>query len=432
MAAYDTRLTPELQAEATFLAILFFLLPPSNPLALSENPDPSFRFERNRMLYFPHGGEFVHQPIIPGLPDDLALRCLAKVSHGYHGALQTVSKSWRRLLSSSDYANYKAKHGWIGDWLFVLTERSDNHWIAYDPQADIWHPLPKIPMSHSHWQHSGFSCVCVSTCLLVIGGSYAPHDPALSHIKPLITNHVLQFDPFKKQWTTVASMRTPRSHFACSVISGKVYVAGGRNSSSSSGLKLAEVYDPLTDRSFRWEELPPMHHPQMDCLGLSYKGKLHVLNDLVGLADRNRSEVFNPLNSTWCIVEDTWPFSRAMQFSVQVIGDAQVYTVVDWGESLIKTRDNEKGDWYNVGSVPPIILSDHYRPVEAFGYGFAALKNKLYVLGGTALSYTIEMERNKTNVQAIKWLHPRMCILGRINFFMIKVVLLNEAKQRRL
>ncbi|KAK0608464.1 hypothetical protein LWI29_031078 [Acer saccharum] len=302
------------------------------------------------MLYFPHGGEFVHQPIIPGLPDDLALRCLAKVSHGYHGALQTVSKSWRRLLSSSDYANYKAKHGWIGDWLFVLTERSDNHWIAYDPQADIWHPLPKIPTSHSHWQHSGFSC----------------------------------FDPFKKHWTTVASMRTPRSHFACSVISGKVYVAGGRNSSSSSGLKLAEVYDPLTNR---WEELPPMRHPQMDCLGLSYKGKLHVLNDLVGLADRNRSEVFNPLNSTWCIVEDTWPFSRAMQFSVQVIGDAQVYTVVDWGESLIKTRDNEKGDWYNVGSVPPIILSDHYRPVEAFGYGFAALKNKLYVLGGTALRW---------------------------------------------
>ncbi|KAL5782829.1 hypothetical protein ACOSP7_007858 [Xanthoceras sorbifolium] len=328
--------------------------------------------------------EFVHQPVIPGLPDDLALRCLAKVSHGYHGALQTVSKSWRRLLCSSDYANYKAKNGWIGDWLFVLTERSDNHWIAYDPEADTWHPLPKIPMPHHDWQHSGFACVCVSNRLLVIGGSYAPHDPALSHIKPLITNDVLQFDPFKKQWTSVASMQTPRSHFACSVISGKVYVAGGRNSASTRGLKLAEVYDPLTNR---WEELPPMRYPQMDCLGLSYKGKLHVLNDLVGLADRNRSEVFNPSNSTWCIVEDSWPFSRAMQFSVQVIGDARVYTVVDWGESLIKTRDNEKGDWYNVGSVPSVILSDHYRPVEAFGYGFAALKNKLYVLGGTALRW---------------------------------------------
>ncbi|KAK4856269.1 hypothetical protein QYF36_015884 [Acer negundo] len=239
----------------------------------------------------------------------------------------------------------------------------------------------------------------------------------------IVTGNILDFhfDPFKKHWTTVASMLTPRSHFACSVISGKVYVAGGRNSSSSNGLKLAEVYDPLTDR---WEELPPMRHPQMDCLGLSYKGKLHVLNDLVGLADRNRSEVFNPLNSTWCIVEDTWPFSRAMQFSVQVIGDAQVYTVVDWGESLIKTRDNEKGDWYNVGSVPSIILSDHYRPVEAFGYGFAALKNKLYVLGGTALRWE-DSRGGRFDIR-------RMCILGRINFFMIKAVLLNEAKQRRL
>lgn len=152
------------------------------------------------------------------------------------------------LVRSSDYAHYKAKEGWRGNWLFVLTEQSNNQWVAYDPEADRWHPLPKISGDCADRQHVGFSCACVYNQLLVIGGSYAPLDSSLSRQRPLITNHVLHFDPFKKQWTCVARMQTPRSHFACAVISGKVYVAGGRSLSCPRGLALAEVYDPLTDK----------------------------------------------------------------------------------------------------------------------------------------------------------------------------------------
>lgn len=186
--------------------------------------------------------------IIPGLPDDLAMRCLAKISHGYHGILATVSKNWRDILGSSEFANFRATDGYCGSWLFVLTEKSNNQWIAYDPEADRWHPLPKIEGDNADLQHFGFSCVCIRKRLLVIGGSYAPREPPVPQQKPTVTNDVWQFDPFRKKWTKVASMRTPRSHFACSVISGKVYVAGGRNTSSSRGLALAEVYDPVADR----------------------------------------------------------------------------------------------------------------------------------------------------------------------------------------
>ncbi|XP_015574720.1 F-box/kelch-repeat protein At1g16250 isoform X1 [Ricinus communis] len=331
--------------------------------------------------------ESIHQPIIPGLPDDLALRCLAKLSHGHHGLLETVSKRWRNLIRSLDYGHYKSREGWCGNWLFVLTEQSKNQWVAYDPEADRWHPLPNSSEDYAGWQHFGFSCVCVSNRLLVIGGSYMPNDSSLPHQKPLITDQVLQFDPFKKEWKSMARMRTPRSHFACSVISGKVYVAGGRNLSCTRGLALAEVYDPLLDKNCRWDELPPMPNPQTDCLGLSYKGKLHVLSDQVGLSDMNASQVFEPSKESWCIVKDIWPFSRAMQFSVQVMGDGQVYTVVDWGESLIKTRDSEKGEWYNVGAVPSVILHNHTRALEAFGYGFATLREELFVLGGKVLKW---------------------------------------------
>ncbi|XP_063939361.1 F-box/kelch-repeat protein At1g16250 [Daucus carota subsp. sativus] len=324
------------------------------------------------------------QAIIPGLPDDLALRCLAKLSHGYHGILETVSKGWRDVLRSSDYSNYKAREGWSGDWLFVLTEGSKNQWVAYDPEADKWHSLPNISGNSSTGQHYGFSCVTVCNKFLVIGGSYAPRDPIFPNQKPFITSDVVQYDPFTKRWTRAASMRTPRSHFACSVVCGKVYVAGGRTSQCARGLADVEVYDLATDK---WEDLPPMPGPLMDCLGLSYQGKFYVLSDQVGLPEQKTSDVFDPSERTWYTVDDVWPFSRAMHFAVQVMTDDLVYTVVDWGESCIKSRDTEKGEWRHVGSVPPVNLPDHPRPLETFGYGFAALRKQLYVLGGRVLRW---------------------------------------------
>ncbi|PHU11974.1 F-box/kelch-repeat protein [Capsicum chinense] len=196
----------------------------------------------------------IDQPLIPGLPDDLALRCLAKISHGYHGTLETVCRGWRKLFRSAEYSNYKAREGWSENWLFVLAGESKNQWVAYDPEADRWHPLPRIPTSHPDQEHLGFSCVCVLNKFLLIGGTYGTRDPVFPHQGAVTTNEVFQFDPFRKEWRKVASMRTPRSHFACSVVSGKVYVAGGRNTSLIEGLALAEVYNPLTDkRDFLWE-----------------------------------------------------------------------------------------------------------------------------------------------------------------------------------
>ncbi|KAH0864022.1 hypothetical protein HID58_081233 [Brassica napus] len=41
---------------------------------------------------------------------------------------------------------------------------------------------------------------------------------------------------------------------------------------------------------------------------------------------------------------------------------------------------------YNVGSVPSVILPNHPRELEAFGYGFAALRDELFVVGGKLLN----------------------------------------------
>ncbi|GFZ13812.1 Galactose oxidase/kelch repeat superfamily protein [Actinidia rufa] len=73
------------------------------------------------------------------------------------------------------------------------------------------------------------------------------------------------------------------------------------------------------------------------------------------MPDQKTSEVFNPSDGTWCTVDDIWPFSRAMNFAVQVMGDDRLCTVVDWGESSIKMRD-ARGERHHVGSVPSRVL----------------------------------------------------------------------------
>lgn len=187
--------------------------------------------------------------LIPGLPDELALQCLAKISHGYHCTLQAVCSRWNSLIQSEEFGWAQYKEGKCRDWLFVLTEEpTDGCWIAYDPIAGNWHVLPPIPGTSADNRHYGFSCVGVAKRLLVMGGYYTPFDPQMQPVKFFATNKVLKFDPFTKKWSQVASMTIPRCSFACAVIGGKVYVAGGCSSSRRSPLSHAEVYDPIKDR----------------------------------------------------------------------------------------------------------------------------------------------------------------------------------------
>lgn len=49
--------------------------------------------------------------------------------------------------------------------------------------------------------------------------------------------------------------------------------------------------------------------------------------------------------------------------------------------------DTDEREWYNVGAVPSVILPDHPRELEAFGYGFPALRDELNVIGGKVLKW---------------------------------------------
>eukprot|EP00249_Psilotum_nudum_P007580 c20672_g1_i1 orf=206-1249(-) len=311
----------------------------------------------SRFSYDDNIGSIV-EPLIPGLPDDLALQCLAKISHGYHGVLQAVCKRWQRLIGSQTYIRAQAQEGRCGDWLFVLTEETkDGRWNAYDPAADRWHFLPRVPDIRSRQHHHGFACTGVGKKLLVMGGYYTSNDTVTQPVKFYATNEVLQFDPFTKQWSRVASMRVARCNFACAVIGGKVYVAGGCSSSRSNPLADAEVYDSATDK---WQDLPPLPSAREDCVGVNLGGLFYVVAGVVdNHISQKQAEVFDPERSVWYSIWDMWLFARQMPCPVTAV-DGCIYALDDWDANYIKAWKPYGMGWEKLGPVPPVHLQGRF------------------------------------------------------------------------
>ncbi|KAL2652475.1 hypothetical protein R1flu_020603 [Riccia fluitans] len=332
-----------------------------------------------------HGEGEPVESIIPGLPDDLALLCLAKISHGYHGMLQAVCKRWHFLVQTSEYARAQYQERRCGDWLFVNTEEpKEGNWTAYDPEAGKWHVLPPMPGVTADHRHYGFACVGVANRLLVMGGYYTPFDPPMQPVKYFATNEVWQFDPFSKHWSKVASMRTCRCSFACAVIGGKVYVAGGCSSSRRRPLACAEVYDPLEDR---WEDIAPLPNARDDCVGVALGDLFYVIAGIIeNHADQRTVEVYDPSRMAWYSLPDVWLFSRQMPCPVTSM-QGSMYALDDWDANTIKVYEPQVGAWVSVGPVPGVEVPGQDRRPKGFNFGLTGLRDELYVLGGKVLRW---------------------------------------------
>ncbi|ERN02091.1 F-box/kelch-repeat protein At1g16250 isoform X2 [Amborella trichopoda] len=248
--------------------------------------------------------------------------------------------------------------------------------------------MPELPGEVFGAIRHGFSCVSISKRFLVIGGYFQSLLSIASKFSAM--NDVIKFDPFKKQWSRAASMRTARSNFACAVIGGNVYVVGGCSSSETGCLALAEVYDPLEDR---WEDIPPMPTPRWKCIGLSLKGLLYVIDG----EDENHLpqcevEIYDPVKKTWHHGHDSWLHSRPMIPPLFVLGDC-ILNLNDRHLNYIMIREAEvskdatNGSWRVVGCVPKVLVHGHDRELVPFKFRVAKLGQEMYVVGGHALKY---------------------------------------------
>ncbi|KAE8009748.1 hypothetical protein FH972_006166 [Carpinus fangiana] len=292
--------------------------------------------------------------LIEGLPDAVALRCLALVPFCLHPKLELVSRSWQAAIRSPELFKARQEVGATEDLLCVCAYDPDNLWQLYDPLHDLWITLPVLPSKIRHLAH--FGAVTAAGKLFVLGGGSDAVDPLTGDQDgSFATNEVWSYDPVTRQWSARAPMLVPRSMFACCVLDGKIVVAGGFTSCRKS-ISQAEMYDLEKDV---WIPIPDLHRTHNSaCSGVVIGGKVHVLHKGLSTA-----QVLDNAGLGWTVEDSSWP-----QGPMAVVKGA-LYVM---SHGIILKQD---------GNARKVVVSaSEFR--RRIGFAMTGLGDEIYVIGG--------------------------------------------------
>eukprot|EP00262_Sarcandra_glabra_P012958 TRINITY_DN3458_c0_g1_i1.p1 TRINITY_DN3458_c0_g1~~TRINITY_DN3458_c0_g1_i1.p1 ORF type:complete len:437 (-),score=51.59 TRINITY_DN3458_c0_g1_i1:626-1936(-) len=230
-------------------------------------------------------------PLLPGLPDDLAIACLVRVPRAEHRKLRLVCKRWYRLATGNFFYSLRKNLGLAEEWVYVIKRDRDGRisWHAFDPIYHLWQPLPPIPREYS--EVLGFGCAVLSGCHLYLFGG---KDPLRGSVK-----RVIFYSPRTNKWHRAPDMLRKRHFFGSCVINNRLYIAGGECEGIRRTLRSAEVYDPNKNR---WTFIADMSIPMVPFIGVVYDERWF----LKGLGPHREvtSEAYLPETNNWSTVND--------------------------------------------------------------------------------------------------------------------------------
>ncbi|KAJ6698555.1 hypothetical protein OIU79_011959 [Salix purpurea] len=317
------------------------------------NPSPEFELSLQ------------YEPLIPGLPDDIALSCLLRVPVQSHAACKAVCKRWHLLLGNKErFFTRRKELGFKDPWLFVFAFHKCTgkiQWHVLDLIHFSWHVIPAMPCKDKVCPH-GVRCVSVANdgTLFVCGGMVSDVDSPL--------DLVLKYEMQKNRWTVMNRMITARSFFASGVIEGMIYVAGG-NSSDLFELDSAEVLDPVKGN---WRRIANMGTNMASYDAAVLDGKLLVTEGwLWPFFFAPRGQIYDPRTDKWenmaFGLREGWTGS-----SVVVYG--RLFVVSDLERMKLKVYDAEIDSWETIEGPPlPEQIS---KP-----FAVSACDCKIYVVG---------------------------------------------------
>ncbi|CAM8910259.1 unnamed protein product [Rhodiola kirilowii] len=250
---------------------------------INPNAHRSKNSRRERTRYQP--------PLLPGLPDDIAIACLIRVPRVEHTKLRLVCKRWYRLLAGNYFYCQRKNLGMAEEWVYVMKRDRDGKisWHAFDPTYQLWQPLPPIPAEYS--EVVGFGCCVLSGCHLYLFGGRDPRRGSM--------RRVIFYSARTNKWHSAPYMLRKRHFFGSCVINNCIYVAGGECDGMQRCLRSAEVYDP--NRS-RWNFITDMTAAMVPFITVVYDGKWF----LKGLGSQREvmSEAYDPETNMWSEVND--------------------------------------------------------------------------------------------------------------------------------
>lgn len=330
------------------------------------------------------------EPLIPGLPDDVALQCLLRVPVEKHSACKAVSKRWFSLFGSKEhFFTLRKDLGFHDPWLFVFAYHKCTgkiEWKVLDLTHLSWHTIPAMPCKDKVCPQ-GFRCVSIphEGVLYVCGGVISDIDCPL--------NLVLKYEARRNRWTAMKKMITARSFFASGVVDGKMYVAGG-NSSDLFELDSAEVFDP---KKGTWRPISSMGTSMASYDTAVLNGKLLVTEGWFWpFYVVPRGQIYDPLTDNWenmaMGLREGWTGS-----SVVIYG--RLFVVTEHERTKVKVYDSGDDSWDIVDG--PALPEKICKPFRVNCWG-----SKIYVVGRNlhvAVGHIMKLDGEKKPRFFVKW-----------------------------
>jgi len=216
--------------------------------------------------------------------------------------------------------------------IYVIPCCSNRDVLIYDPIGNNWTTGATIPFDDPSldgdvWDHATFSGIAIATPNGAINGDlqiYGYNVPTNQWFTGvltytfdqrwfsanIITNTLYVIGGYQQYastkvfsrarpynlvtdvWGTLTNpLKEPRYDHSSVVLSGKLYVLGGRQSASGPKLRSAEVYDPSTNN---WSEIIPMFHPRDNFASVVLNGEIYAIGGNDGNGAIAEMEVYTP------------------------------------------------------------------------------------------------------------------------------------------
>ncbi|KAL6888292.1 hypothetical protein ACP4OV_009318 [Aristida adscensionis] len=242
-------------------------------------------------------------PLLPGLPDDLAIACLVRVPRGDHCKLRLVCRRWHRLLAGNYFYGLRRRLGLAEQWLYAVRRDARDgrvSWEVLDPArargggggggggGAAWRALPPVPREYAG--ADGFGCAVLGGCHLYLLGGRDPGGGGAMR-------RVVFYSARSNRWHRAPDMLRRRQCFAACAIGGRLYVAGGE--SGGGGLRSAEVFDPAKNR---WSFVSDMAAAVVPLVGAVHGGRWYVKG--LGAQQQVLSQAYSPESDEWSVVLD--------------------------------------------------------------------------------------------------------------------------------
>ncbi|GAV82662.1 hypothetical protein CFOL_v3_26113 [Cephalotus follicularis] len=287
-----------------------------------------------------------HQPLIPGLPDDIAQLCL---SHVHPSILYSVCHAWRRLIYSPCFPPFLSLYA-------IFTSSIDQNdcnsysnpiqFLTLDSFSSRWDSIPPPPSLNLLLRHPAFISRNLPVQSVSIGGQLilvaaTGHDfyPALP--RPLVFNPLSQ-----KAWTFGPPLATPRRWCAAGASRGALYVASGIGSHFSMDVATSVEKWDLMNKKKKWEKMKLLKNGKycrdaVDAVG--WRGKLCMVN-VKGDAAKE-GVVYDVERNTW---EEMAEGMVAGWRGPVAAMDEQVMYVVAESKGALRRYDAERDCWEEI------------------------------------------------------------------------------------